>query len=181
MERITSPGYSHSYPLNTECIWILNASPGNRINLAFSEFDVATDKNCDLHYLEIREDNGIGKLLGIFCGKEITSITSSSKLWLKFKSGSFGIGKGFSAEYNFIGRNELEGPSGRITSPLYPIPYRRSGLFSWRVTVEMGSIIRIEFRDLQMENIGTLCIFSVKVSIFITSIIRKETSVICIM
>lgn len=164
---ITSPGYPNSYPLNAECVWILNTSPGSRITLSFSVFDIESSENCDLDYLEIREDSGIGKLISVSCGKDIAEITSSSKLWIKFKSDDSGTAKGFVSEYNFIGGNELEGPTGRITSPLYPMPYRRVATFSWRITVEMNSIIRIEFTDLQIENIGELCMSNVKVSIVI--------------
>ncbi|XP_050461753.1 cubilin-like [Cataglyphis hispanica] len=160
---ITSPGYPNSYPLNAECVWMLNTSPGNKITLSFSEFDIESSENCDMDYLEIREDSGIGKLIGIFCGKDVSAITSSSRLWIKFKSDDLGTAKGFVGEYNFIGGNELEGPTGRVTSPLYPMPYRRPATFSWRVTVEMNSIIRIEFTDLQIENIGQLCFSNVKI------------------
>lgn len=163
---ITSPGYPNSYPLNAECIWMLNISPGNKITLSFSEFDIESSENCDLDYLEIREDNGIGKLISISCGKDVAAITSSNRLWIKFKSDDSGTAKGFVGEYNFIGGNELEGPTGRITSPLYPMPYRRTATFSWRITVEMNSIIRIEFTDLQIEK-SELCVSNVKVSIII--------------
>jgi len=162
---ITSPGYPNSYPLNAECIWILNTSPGNKVTLTFTEFDIESSENCDLDYLEIRENNGIGTLIGVFCGKNTASLTSSSVLWIKFKSDALGTAKGFVAEYNYVGGNELEGPSGRITSPLYPIPYRRTAEISWRVTVDMDSIIRVEFRDLYIENFGQFCFSSIKASI----------------
>ncbi|RLU24405.1 hypothetical protein DMN91_002494 [Ooceraea biroi] len=148
---ITSPGYPNSYPLNAECVWVLNTSPGNRVTLTFSEFDIQSSENCDLDYLEIRENSGIGKLISVSCGKDVASITSSSVLWIKFKSDSSGTAKGFVAEYNYVGGNELEGPSGRITSPLYPKPFRRVAEISWRVTVDMDSIIRVEFSDLLSE------------------------------
>lgn len=145
----------------------MNTSPGNKISLTFSEFDVETSENCDLDYVEVREDSGIGKLINVLCGKDAASITSSSKLWIKFKSDNSGTAKGFAAEYSFIGGNELEGPLGRITSPLYPKSYKQSANFAWRITVDMESIIRIQFRDIQIENIGDVCVFSVNVSILI--------------
>ncbi|KAL0113327.1 hypothetical protein PUN28_012468 [Cardiocondyla obscurior] len=160
---ITSPSYPNSYPLNAECVWILNTSPGNRISLVFSDFDIEISENCDLDYLEIRENSGIGKLMFVTCGKEITDITSSNNLWLKFKSDDSGTAKGFKASYNVIGGNEIEGITGRITSPLYPLPYRRTASFSWRITVEMNSLIRIEFTNLQIENIGVYCFSNIKI------------------
>nr|XP_012218853.1 PREDICTED: cubilin-like [Linepithema humile] len=160
---ITSPRYPNSYPLNAECVWILNTSPGNKLTLAFTEFDIESSENCDLDYLEIRENSGIGKLISVSCGKDATAITTSNSLWIKFKSDSSGTAKGFVAEYTFVGGNELEGPMGRITSPMYPLPCKRSFTFSWRITVEMDSVIRIEFKDLQIENIGSSCFASVDI------------------
>ncbi|TGZ53188.1 Cubilin [Temnothorax longispinosus] len=160
---ITSPSYPNSYPLNAECVWILNTSPGNKVTLVFSEFDIESSDSCDLDYLEIREDNGIGKLISVSCGKDAAEITSSNKLWIKFKSDGSGTAKGFKAEYNILGGNELDGFTGRITSPLYPLPYRRSASFSWRITVEMNSLIRITFTDLQIENIGEHCFSNIKI------------------
>lgn len=125
-----------------------------------------------MDYLEIREDNGIGKLISVSCGKDAAEITSSSKLWIKFKSDGYGTAKGFKAEYNLIGGNELEGLTGRITSPLYPLPYRRPASFSWRITVEMNSLIRIMFTDLQIENIGQYCFSNIKVSISIGDVTK---------
>ncbi|KAK2582770.1 hypothetical protein KPH14_005035 [Odynerus spinipes] len=155
---IGSPNYPNSYPLNSECIWILNTSPGNRISITFSEFDIQQSENCDLDYLEIREEDGIGKLIGTFCGQQINSVTSSSRIWIKFKSDSDGVGKGFLADYSFLPGDELSGPIGRITSPLYPLPYKHSGTFSWRITVDIDYVIRLELKELHVENIEPLCV-----------------------
>lgn len=145
----------------------MNNSPGNGIILSFAEFDIEASENCELDFLEVREDNGIGKLIGVYCGKEIATITSNSKLWLKFKSDGIGTSKGFRFTYAFKGGNELEGPIGRITSPMYPYLYKRTTTFSWRVTVDMDSIVRIEFRELHIENARVACINNIEVSILV--------------
>ncbi|KAG7199007.1 hypothetical protein KM043_013159 [Ampulex compressa] len=160
---VASPGYPESYPLGSECIWILKNSPGNRVSLSFSNFELEQSENCDLDYLEIRENDGIGKLIGIYCGTEIANVMSSSSLWIKFKSDNGGTSKGFLGEYNFLGGNELQGPTGQITSPLYPLSYKLQASFSWRITVEFGWLIRIVFRDMHIENIGTSCYYHIKI------------------
>lgn len=162
---IASPDYPNSYPLNSECVWILNTSPGNRISVTFSEFNIQQSENCDLDYLEIREKNGIGKLIGVFCGQEINSIISSSKLWIKFKSDTESAAKGFLADYSFLPGNELSGAIGRITSPLYPLLYKNHGTYSWRITVEVGYVIRLELKEIILENINVRCDSSLKVII----------------
>ncbi|XP_033347146.1 cubilin [Bombus vosnesenskii] len=151
---IASPNYPDSYPLNAECIWILDNSPGNRLRLNFIDFDLQQSDDCNMDYLEIREDSGIGKLINTFCGTNAEPVQTSKKLWIKFKSDNEGAGKGFRAHFQVIGGDELNGPVGTITSPLYPIPYKQSYTM-WRITVEFGSIIRIDITDIYINNFDT--------------------------
>ncbi|XP_076628821.1 cubilin [Colletes latitarsis] len=154
---IASPGYPNSYPLNAECVWILENSPGNQLILTFKEFELQQSENCDLDYLEIREDSGIGKIINVLCGTDADTVRSSAKLWIKFKSDAETVAKGFVAEYTFQSGGDLSGPTGRITSPLYPIPYKQTDTITWRITVEFQWAIRIEISDLFVENSGSGC------------------------
>ncbi|XP_054002675.1 cubilin [Hylaeus anthracinus] len=155
--RIASPDYPNTYPLNAECVWILNSSPGNQLTLSFAEFDIQESENCDLDYLEIRENNGIGKVITVACGTSIEPITSSSKLWIKFKSDGEVVSRGFVGQYHYVKENELTGPTGRITSPLYPIPYKRMDVTTWRITVQFQWLIRIEITDVFIESHNSGC------------------------
>ncbi|XP_077301904.1 cubilin-like [Arctopsyche grandis] len=149
----TSPMYPSSYPLNAQCIWTLKPSPGNQVRLAILKFDFEDSENCDEDYLEIREDSGIGKVLGIYCGDTLpTNTTIGSNLWIKFKSNSDGAHSGFVADYSYIHGNELSGEAGIIASPMYPKPYMQklSEDFSWRITVSFGSSISLVFNELKM-------------------------------
>lgn len=150
--------------MNAECVWILNSSPGNRISLTFSEFDIESSPNCDRDYLEIRENSPSGKLLGAFCGNTIDPITSNTKLWIKFRSDSSGTGKGFLGEYTFIHGNDITGSFGEIASPFYPQAFKRSDEVTWRVTVPFGSAVRVEFDDFHLENFNDCYYFSFTVN-----------------
>ncbi|XP_076655704.1 cubilin [Halictus rubicundus] len=161
--KIASPLYPNSYPLNSECVWFMRNSPGNRLKITFSEFELQQSDNCDLDYLEVRENNGIGKLLGVFCGTTTEPIESSASVWMKFKSDGDGVGKGFVADYAYEGGNELTGPTGRITSPLYPLPAKIEGITTWRITVEFQQLVRIEVKGMFIENYGRDCYSSLKV------------------
>ena len=162
---IASPNYPFGYPKNADCIWILNNSPGNRISLAFTNFNLVASENCDLDYVEIRERNGIGKLRGIYCGNNVDSITSSESLWIRFKSASNtqSEGKGFVAEYSFLYGDELSGDFGEIASPMYPRPYRKTEQFSWRITVDFNFIVQITILDLNFDYYEDYCLSSLKV------------------
>ncbi|XP_063226608.1 cubilin [Bacillus rossius redtenbacheri] len=143
---LTSPGYPDNYPANAECVWVINTSPGNRVQLGFRVFDI--ESSCTDDYLEIRENDGMGHIIGIYCGSMLPSnLTASHRLWIKFRSSEFGTAGGFIADYSMVHGNNLNGSSGQIASPLYPHPYLRGGEFSWRVTVDFGMAISITFQD----------------------------------
>lgn len=150
-------------------MWTISNSPGNRISLSFEDFEISSSENCDIEYLEIREVNGIGKLRGIFCGKNIESITASQSLWMRFKSTSNPVGnpKGFKAEYHSLFGDELTGDYGEIASPMYPFPYRKSETFSWRITVEVNYAIKIQLLDMNFDHFDDYCYSSLKVNEFI--------------
>ncbi|XP_057337332.1 cubilin-like isoform X2 [Microplitis mediator] len=156
---ISSPSYPDSYPLNAECVWELNTSPGNRISLTFSDFDIESSPSCNRDYLEIREDSAVGQLIGAYCGNTIDPIASNARLWLKFRSDNSGTGKGFLGEYTFIHGNDITGTFGAIASPFYPHAFKRSDDVTWRVTVPFGLAVRIEFDDFHLENVNE-CYFS---------------------
>ncbi|XP_043479110.1 cubilin-like isoform X2 [Leptopilina heterotoma] len=151
---LTSPSYPNSYPMNAECIWTISVSPGNGIVLGFPEFSLETSSHCNEDYLEVRESNGIGKLLGVFCSETPETIISNKTLWIKFRSDGKGTASGFRADYVLLHGMDLDGPTGQIASPLYPKPLVFNEEYSWRITVEFGWIIKIEFQDFAIGFIG---------------------------
>ena len=79
---------------------------GNAIILTFEKIDVVESENCNEDFIEIRNKDRKGKLIGIYCGlsppKDIRHIGA---LWLYFKSVkplyniSLITGKGFLVSY----------------------------------------------------------------------------------
>lgn len=64
--------------------------------------DVDETEHCNGDYLEIRENNSNGKLIGIYCGQNAPSILpTANTYWIKFRSDDDGVGKGFLIEYNY--------------------------------------------------------------------------------
>ncbi|XP_053662149.1 cubilin homolog [Anopheles marshallii] len=146
MGEFSTPNYPDTYPLNVECVWKLSASPGNKMTLSFKELDIEPTDDCNGDYLEVRERDANGPLLGDFCGNQIpTNLTEASSFWIKFRSNGAGVSKGFLAEYAYDVLSEITGTSGTITSPMYPRSYGRSDNIGWRITVDIGSVIAINF------------------------------------
>ncbi|XP_059471095.1 cubilin-like [Neocloeon triangulifer] len=142
-------GYPGSYKLNSECIWILGASPGNFMKMTFSMFDLESSEGCSNDYLEIRKGTTAeDPLIGVYCGSNIpNNISISSKLWIKFKSDDQTVGAGFLAHYSLVHGGEFTGDKGTITSPMYPRLYHNSGIFWWRIIVSTKKVIRLVVKE----------------------------------
>ncbi|XP_013175197.1 PREDICTED: cubilin-like [Papilio xuthus] len=156
---IASPNYPQSYPPESDCEWILSTSPGNKVYITFEELNIENSEGCNEDYLEVREDNGGGRLIGAFCGNVLpTNTTSASKLYIKFHSDSRDTGRGFLIHYGFLHGNDIIGLTrGEITSPLYPNTYEGRAEYTWRITIKNPSIIALSIDKLEIHNHGTTC------------------------
>lgn len=99
---ISSPGYPNNYLSDSECVYILNSSAGNRVSLTFITFELVDNDFCNEDYVEIRESNSSGPAIGIYCGSKLpTKTISGSSLWIKFRTSSNSSAKGFTADFEY--------------------------------------------------------------------------------
>jgi len=98
---ISTPNYPNNYFRDTECVWILKPSVGNNVAINFVTFKLEGIEFCNEVYLEVREKNASGPLLGTFCDSTPPNNISGSSLWLKFRSSSSGSAKGFTADFHY--------------------------------------------------------------------------------
>ncbi|XP_053622099.1 cubilin homolog [Plodia interpunctella] len=155
---ITSPNYPSPYPNNADCEWTLKTSPGNKVSISILMLNIEYSEECNEDYLEIREHDGAGQLLGIYCGNILPiNTTAASELYIKFKSDNKDPGPGFIIHYEFVHGNDISGLNdGEIASPLYPRPYDGSGEFWWRITSD-NQIINIEIDQLVIHTHSESC------------------------
>lgn len=72
------------------------------MSLNFIAFELEDDEFCNEDYVEVRERDSLGPILGLFCGPNLpTNITSGSSLWIEFRSNSLGSAKGFTANFEY--------------------------------------------------------------------------------
>lgn len=82
---IESPNFPTKYPNNLQCDWTILAPPGNKVLIAFSQFEIEENyeersNECSYDYLEIVQKKSDDKEISIsekFCRempKEFTSI-----------------------------------------------------------------------------------------------------------
>ncbi|KAK2531299.1 Cubn [Columba livia] len=150
-----SPGYPEPYPLNTECVWMILSSPGNRLQLSFIAFQLEDSAGCTKDYLEIREGNNTGVLAGRFCGNSLPSNYTSTVghiLWVKFVSDSSGTAVGFRATFSHLYGNDIVGNGGQIASPQWPRSYPHNSNYQWRINVNASQVIRGRILQMDIEN-----------------------------
>ncbi|XP_033761795.1 cubilin-like [Pecten maximus] len=157
-----SPGYPTAYPPSTECVWTFIVSPGNRLMVSFSVFSLEDNPSCNFDYVELRETDVNGDLIGRYCSTNLPSnLTSYQGLWMKFRSddipGPNAIG--FLGQYSPVYGGELTGSSGRLASPLYPRQYPHNADYTWTITVDTNMRIRVAFTAMDMEFRQTGCVF----------------------
>ncbi|CAG2107294.1 unnamed protein product, partial [Medioppia subpectinata] len=155
-----SPDYPNSYPLESECIWIIRAAPGNRVTFNFISFNLEESEYCNTDYVELREQESSGPLLGRYCGRQVPALnfTSTHILWVKFRSDQSGTAPGFQASYALDHGIDLTGNSGQIASPGYPHDIRpQDSVFSWTITVPQYKYISITFTELALQTTYTEC------------------------
>uniref|UniRef100_A0A8B9GL35 Cubilin n=1 Tax=Amazona collaria TaxID=241587 RepID=A0A8B9GL35_9PSIT len=152
-----SPGYPDPYPLNIECVWTIPSSPGNRLQLSFIAFQMEDSSGCTKDYLEIREGNDTGWLVGRFCGSSLPSNYTSvigHVLWVKFVSDSSGTDTGFRAAFSHLYENDIVGNSGQIASPQWPQSYPHNSNYQWRISVNDSQVIHGRILQMDIENHG---------------------------
>ncbi|XP_053120680.1 cubilin [Hemicordylus capensis] len=157
MERgaFNSPEFPEPYPPNIECVWNILSSPGNRLQLSFTEFQVEESTDCAKDYLEIWEGSLSGHLVGRYCGNALTNHTSVTGhiLWIKFISDGSQTGMGFRATFAHLFGNNIAGNSGQIASPLWPRYYPHHSNYQWTITVNTTQIIHGQISQMDIEDL----------------------------
>ncbi|XP_048417522.2 cubilin isoform X2 [Stegostoma tigrinum] len=149
-----SPNFPDESPPNYECVWYIITSPGNRVQLSFISFDIGLNINCNSAYLEIREGNSTGQLIGRYCGSSLPANYTSVKihiLWVKFVSDPISPGGRFSAIFSHLYGNEIVGFQGQIASPLWPLHYPHNANYHWTITVPASYIVHVRILELDID------------------------------
>lgn len=109
----TSPNYPEKYPPERECVYIIEASPRQCIDLFFDEkYSIEPSWECKFDHIEARDGPfGFSPIIGRFCGQESPAYVRSSGryLYIKFVADGELEAIGFSARYNFTQDPEFQG------------------------------------------------------------------------
>uniref|UniRef100_A0A8C5UZ61 Cubilin n=1 Tax=Microcebus murinus TaxID=30608 RepID=A0A8C5UZ61_MICMU len=150
-----SPAYPDIYPPNVECVWNIVSSPGNQLQLSFISFQLEDSQDCSRDFVEIREGNATGHLVGRYCGHALPLNYSSilgHSLWVRFVSDGSGSGTGFQATFaKIFGNDNIVGTHGKIASPLWPGNYPHNSNYQWTVNVNASQVVHGRILEMDIE------------------------------
>ncbi|KAM9790035.1 neuropilin and tolloid-like protein 1 [Neosynchiropus ocellatus] len=111
----TSPNYPEKYPPERECVYIIEASPRQCVDLFFDEkYSIEPSWDCKFDHIEVRDGPFVfSPIIGRFCGQESPPYLRSTGryLYVKFVADGELEAIGFSARYNFTQDPEFKGLS----------------------------------------------------------------------
>ncbi|XP_038652379.1 cubilin [Scyliorhinus canicula] len=153
---LQSPGYPSHYSNNSQCEWLLEGPEGHYLTITFSAFNLESTSDCIKDFVEIREYNASGRLLGRHCGNTLPRAvdTSSSIAYVKFSTDGSGNGSGFSLQFEASIEDcggELTADAGTFSSPNYPNNYFHGRECQWRIIVQVGRRVTLMFKEFHLE------------------------------
>ncbi|WKY03605.1 hypothetical protein Q1695_004951 [Nippostrongylus brasiliensis] len=156
---ITTPNFPSDYPKGQNCTWHFVTTPGHRLMLTFSSFQVEEHSQCKYDAASIYDGgNTDAVLVGIFCGvvPPPMFMSSTNQLFLTFASDASVSRQGFEAHYASVcgGRLTAESSPGHIYShaTFSDSKYGKSQDCWWRVSARARHRgVRLEFSTFTLE------------------------------
>ncbi|CAI2357829.1 unnamed protein product [Caenorhabditis sp. 36 PRJEB53466] len=157
---INSPNHLNDYPKGQNCSWHFVTTPGHRLMLTFSSFQVEEHSQCKYDAVSVFDGgDGSSQLAGVFCGLAPPPLllSSSNELYLTFTSDASVSRRGFQAHYTSVcgGRLSAESTPGHIYShaTFSDSKYGKNQDCSWSVTAKSpGRGVRIHFSTFNIES-----------------------------
>ncbi|XP_061774920.1 membrane frizzled-related protein-like isoform X2 [Nerophis ophidion] len=123
----SSPNHPGSYPPNTLCVWVIQATPPLLVQIHVSSLNVEGPSPCLFDWLEVQEHGEHSSWATRFCGvvAPATINTNTSTVWVTFRSDGSITGSGFTVQYRTLlpghkscSREEFMCDSGRCLLPV---------------------------------------------------------------
>lgn len=126
---VFSPNYPDYYPRKKDCVWHFTTTPGHRIRLHFTSFEMEPHQECAYDHIAIYNgDSPESFTLGRFCGSKLPHpiSASSNEMFMVFKSDASVQRQGFAATHS----------TGKI-------PSRRQAGANWSSWFEIKTIASV--------------------------------------
>jgi len=157
--EISSPHYPDYYPAKKECVWIFSTTPGHRIKLLFTEFEMEPHQECAYDHIVVYDGlTTTDQILGRFCGSKLPHplIATNNNMLMVFKSDASVQRKGFMAEHMTVCGGHLtavEVPSHIYShSKLGDVNYDNKEDCDWIVEAPLGKNVHLSFLTFELED-----------------------------
>ncbi|XP_047410367.1 deleted in malignant brain tumors 1 protein-like [Sciurus carolinensis] len=106
----SSPWYPTNYPTDVECVWVIHVPEKFRIQLSIPSLRLEDVYGCPYDFVEVFDGRQAAPLsMGRFCaGAELTFLSSSNVMTVKFRSDAMITNTGFYALYNAVPQDGRE-------------------------------------------------------------------------
>jgi len=156
---IFSPNWPDSYPSKKDCAWLFTTTPGHRIKLAFTDFDLEPHQECAYDHIQLYDGASLeSKTLGKYCGAKIPHpiVSSSNKMFLSFKSDASVQRKGFKASHSTVcgGRLLADVNMEHLYShaKFGDQDYGKKEECEWMIEASEGRRVRLRFLSFDIEH-----------------------------
>lgn len=115
-----------------DCEWTIDAVPGGRVVVSILRLSLPISEFCIDSFVEFRESNASGTLIGRYCGIAPRSVESEGPMWIRLRhraeegegeDAQGGGGEGGATEAESIGGGELQNP--QKTPPTIVLHYSK--------------------------------------------------------
>uniref|UniRef100_A0A8C6MNH6 Tolloid like 1 n=1 Tax=Moschus moschiferus TaxID=68415 RepID=A0A8C6MNH6_MOSMO len=155
---ITSPNWPDKYPSRKECTWEISATPGHRIKLAFTEFEIEQHQECAYDHLEVFDgETEKSPVLGRLCGNKVPEplVATGNNMFIRFVSDASVQRKGFQATHSTEcgGRLKVESKPRDLYSHAQfgDNNYPGQADCEWLLVSERGSRLELSFQIFEVE------------------------------
>ncbi|XP_037686895.1 tolloid-like protein 1 isoform X2 [Choloepus didactylus] len=155
---ITSPNWPDKYPSRKECTWEISATPGHRIKLSFSEFEIEQHQECAYDHLEVFDgETEKSPILGRLCGNKLPDplVATGNNMFVRFVSDASVQRRGFQATHSTEcgGRLKAESKPRDLYSHAQFGDNNYPGQVDceWLLVSERGSRLELSFQTFEVE------------------------------
>ncbi|CAG2110474.1 unnamed protein product [Medioppia subpectinata] len=157
--ELHSPNYPDPYPSRKDCTWLLTTTPGHRIKLLFTEFELEPHQECAYDHIIVYDgDSTEASTLGRFCGSKTphTLLSALNKMFMIFKSDASVQRKGFKGSHSTVCGGRLMANMGLehiySHSKFGDFNYDKKEDCDWVIEAPEGKRVRLRFVTFEVEH-----------------------------
>ncbi|XP_054258423.1 tolloid-like protein 2 [Macrosteles quadrilineatus] len=156
---VSSPNYPDYYPSRKDCVWHFTTTPGHRIKLLFTEFEMEPHQECAYDHIVLYDgDSTDSHILGRFCGSKVPHpiIATTNQMFMVFKSDASVQRKGFVATHTTVCGGHLQATS-RVKhlyshSKYGDHNYENRADCDWSIEAPPGKNVHLTFLTFEVED-----------------------------